>query len=258
MLTDVERKRGNAELRRLLEQLGTQITPDEDALQAWFADYRHHHLDRLARDLEMLEANVPAPAKVLEYGAIPLLLTAALQTRSYQVTGLDIGPQRFADAIRGMALDVRQCDVERETTPFEAASFDAVLFNELFEHLRINPIFTLREVHRILKPQGRLFISTPNLRSAKGIRNLLFKNQGHAVSAGVYRQYEKLETLGHMGHVREYTTKEVVDFLQHIGFEVEKVIYRGGDGAGLTGLVERVVPSMRPFFSLIARKREDG
>ena len=138
--------------------------------------------------------------------------------------------------------------------PFAAEIFDLVLFNELFEHLRINPIFTLREAHRVLKPNGVLLLSTPNLRSFRGIRNLLVHNQGHAVSPGVYCQYEKLETLGHMGHVREYTTREVSDFLTHTGFRVDKTVFRGGHGRGLVGIAERLTPSLRPFFTLIATK----
>jgi hypothetical protein len=97
-------------------------------------------------------------------------------------------------------------------------------------------------------------LSTPNLRSFRGIRNLIVRNQGHAVSAGVYRQYAKLETLGHMGHVREYTTREVAEFLTRIGFRIDEIIYRGGHGKGAVGLAERLVPSLRPFFAIVATK----
>ncbi len=55
-----------------------------------------------------------------------------------------------------------------------------------------------------------------------------------------------------MGHVREYTVTEVSEFLTRIGFEVRQVVYRGGHGSGLVGLAERVTPSMRPFFTLVA------
>ena len=57
-----------------------------------------------------------------------------------------------------------------------------------------------------------------------------------------------------MGHVREYTTKEVSDFLSRVGFRVDEIVYRGGHGKGLVGMAERLAPSMRPFFALVASK----
>ena len=90
------------------------------------------------------------------------------------------------------------------------------------------------------------------------VRNLLARDQAHTSSGGVYSQYEKLESLGHMGHVREYTVTEVSDFLGRIGFLVDGVIFRGGHGVGMVGLVERIVPALRPFFSLVARKEGAG
>ena len=96
----------------------------------------------------------------------------------------------------------------------------------------------------------------PLSRSLRGLKNLILHNQGHAVSAGVYRQYEKLTTLGHMGHVREYTTREVTDFLARLGFRAERIVYRGGHGRGVVGLAERLAPSLRPFFSLVAVKHD--
>jgi SAM-dependent methyltransferase len=148
--------------------------------------------------------------------------------------------------------------VETEAVPFDSRSFDIVLFNEIFEHLRIDPIFTMREVQRVLVPGGRLLLSTPNLRSFRGLRNLVVRNQGHAASGGVYDQYEKRETLGHMGHVREYTTREVAEFLARVGFLVERMVFRGGHGRGVVGLAERLAPSLRPFFTVVARKPHDA
>ena len=185
---------------------------------------------------------------------MPLLLTASLAELGYDVHGVDVAPERFAGSIEALGLNVLRCDVESEPVPFESDLFDVVLFNELFEHLRINPIFTLGEVLRVLRPGGKMLLSTPNLRSLRGLKNLLLHHQAHAVSGGVYEQWRKLETLGHMGHVREYTVREVSDFLEHIGFVVERVIYRGGHGRGVVGMVERMLPSLRPFFTVVARK----
>ena len=238
----------------LIDAVAARVEPDTRDLQPWVANYAEQHRVRLAFDLQVIEQRLTPPAKLLECGAVPLLATGALAELSYDVRAVDVAPQRFSTTIAALDLDVTRCDIESEPLPFEDESFDAVVFNELFEHLRINPIVTMREVRRVLSAGGTLFLSTPNLRSLRGIRNIVFRHQASASSGGVYRQYEKLETLGHMGHVREYTAREVGDFLTRIGFAVEEVIYRGGHGRGLVGVAERLLPSMRPFFSLVAIK----
>jgi SAM-dependent methyltransferase len=256
VLKEAEPRRFPKRSFSLLDQVAAHIQPDDSALNAWFSKYIREHRTRLAADLWIIDRHIEPGARVLEYGAIPLVMTAALAALEYAVSALDIKPERFATAIASLGLDVTRCDVETEAVPYATGTFDAVVFNELFEHLRINPVFTLGEVHRVLKPGGTLLLSTPNLRSFRGIRNLLLHNQGHAVSAGVYRQYEKLEVLGHMGHVREYTTREVSDFLTRVGFRVDKVIFRGGHGRGVVGIAERLAPSLRPFFALVATKAD--
>ena len=253
-MREAERWRFPEQSFALLDETAARLQPDDPALGEWFPRYYRQHRKRLAADLHLIDKHFEPKARILEYGAIPLLMTAALAALDYEVSAVDVKPERFATAIASLGLDVRRCDVETEAVPFAAETFDAVLFNELFEHLRINPIFTLREVLRVLKPRGVLLLSTPNLRSFRGIRNLLLRNQGHAASAGVYEQYEKLETLGHMGHVREYTTREVADFLSRIGFRVDKVVFRGGHGRGVVGMAERLAPALRPFFTLVATK----
>lgn len=255
--------RRSAEPRRLpgryveaIDRVAEEIrrTAPEADLRDWLEGYWQTHRGRLATDLWMVDTHLAHDATVLECGAVPLLLTGALQATGVTLHAVDVAPQRFAGAVERLGVDVQTCDIERRPLPFDDGTFDGVLFNELFEHLRIDPIFTLRQVLRVLKPGGQLLLSTPNLRSFRGLRNLILHDQGHAVSADIYAQYEKLETLGHMGHVREYTTRDVADFLRRIGFEVEMAVYRGGHGRGIVGLAERLAPSLRPFVTLVARR----
>lgn len=256
---EVEPRPGAEEFNRV-DRAAERISPDDLALEDWFARYRDQHRARLAVDIRLLRQTIQPPARVLECGAIPLLLTLALDDLGYEVSAVDLAPERFSRTIEAAGLSVRQCDIEHQPLPFAAETFDVLLFNELFEHLRVDPIFTLREAMRVLRPDGLLFLSTPNLRSFRGVRNLVLKDKGHASSGGVFEQYEKIETLGHMGHVREYTMTEVTEFLKRVGFAVRRVIFRGGHGAGLVGLAERIAPSMRPFFTLVAtpERMEDG
>jgi SAM-dependent methyltransferase len=44
--------------------------------------------------------------------------------------------------------------------PFEAASYDAVLCNQVLEHV-FNPDDFLQEIHRVLTPQGKLLLTVP-------------------------------------------------------------------------------------------------
>lgn len=231
-----------------------RIVPDDDGLSVWFLDYVRSQQRRIAFDLGLVRERCEPTASIVEFGAVPLLLTAPLARLGYSVTGVDIAPDRFAGSIRRLDLDVVRADIETEKLPFADARFDVALFNELFEHLRINPIVTMREVHRTLKPGGLLFLSTPNLRSLAGLANFLLKNRCYSCEARPYDEYEKLETLGHMGHVREYTTREVSEFLERIGFTIEEIVYRGTFDRLWADTICRALPALRPFASYVARK----
>ncbi len=152
-------------------------------------------------------------------------------------------------------MRVLRCNIKSEEIPLESDSFDAVLFFEIFEHLRINPIYTLREVLRVLKPGG-LLLATPNLRSLGGIKNFLLRNQAYSCFGNILEEYEKLEQIGHMGHVREYTSTEVIDFLKRLGFDVIKIIYRGKYEFILNKLIISIFPSLRPFITYVAQKAQ--
>jgi len=242
------------ETLRIIESFMNQISPDNTELIQWFYSYANGHKKRIAFDLEILQRHIPQKTRVLEIGSIPLLFTTALAKSGYEVTGIDIAPERFNSCIRQLELIVLKCDIEREVLPIQENIYDAVVFNEIFEHLRINPIFTMREVLRVMKPNGTLLLSSPNIWSLIGIRNFLLRKRAYSIAGDLYTEYGKLEKLGHMGHVREYSSIEVTDFLSKIGFVVEKLIYRGEYKSQEAKIIIRLFPTLRPFISYIARK----
>jgi len=66
--------------------------------------------------------------------------------------------------------------------PFDDESFDVVLATEVMEHLADHPTF-VREAGRILKPGGRLVLSTPNIHRLKS-RVTFFMTGRHDLLGG--------------------------------------------------------------------------
>lgn len=78
--------------------------------------------------------------------------------------GVEVSPEavRYAREKRGL----RVFQGELAAARFPPAMFDTVVFNHSLEHM-FSPTATLREVHRILRPGGRLFLALPNAASAE-------------------------------------------------------------------------------------------
>jgi SAM-dependent methyltransferase len=106
-------------------------------------------------------------------------------------------PARAAEA-RG--IEVARLDLERDPFPWHDETFDVVVANQVFEHLK-NIWLPLSEAYRTLRVGGHLVISVPNLAS---LHNRVLLAMG--------RQPTSIRTMG--PHVRGYTLSEVVHLLQ--------------------------------------------
>lgn len=168
-------------------------------------------------------------AHVLELGANPYFLTRLLVNRRLDVTcanwfGPDAGfgergCQRVHGSRRGWEHDFvfDHFNVERDTFPYADRSFDLVLCCEILEHLPTDPTHMLAEIHRVLKPAGRLLLTTPNAIRLDNLARLL---DGRNV-------YEALSGYGVYGrHNREYTVDELRTLLTAAGFVVEELFAR--------------------------------
>lgn len=257
--TDIEKGAPQKKNLVLIDNVISLIDADDTVLKEWALNYAHNHRLRIAFDIDLTLQHIPQGSKILDVGSIPPLLIAVLKNYDYDVQGLDISPERFQGMIKQIGLEVVKCDIETKNIPFADNSFDGVIFNEMFEHLRINPIFTLREILRVIKPEGTLLLSTPNLKSIRGFINYIFRNRAYSCAGNIFSEYQKLNTIGHMGHVREYTAKEVCEFLEKVGFCVKKVIYRGQ--WSIKGYKSRVlmqlISSFAPFMTIVAKKYKD-
>lgn len=179
------------------------------------------HKDRYKKDLEMIHKYYKG-GKVLDIGASPFHLMYSLKRLGIDVEGVDISPDQFKKFIDKYSLPVKKCNIETEKLPFENNFFDFIILTEVFEHLRINPIFALSEIHRVLRHGGTLFLTTPNLYA---IHKIFMFNSGLSFN-DAYDEFNKLLSFGYAGHIREYSTKEMKKFLEKTGFRIEKIMYQ--------------------------------
>lgn len=258
---------GGAALR-LIDECASQVAGDDEVINDWTVNYARHHRYRLSDDLALIARTVDPSQRILEFGSSPPIMTLALKRSGYDVVGLDLAPERFARTIAAHGLDVRRVNFETEPVPVDKASFDAVLFNEVFEHLRIDLIGTLRGVRRVMRVGGTLMLSTPNMRSVRGLWTLLTRRTTCHIGSDLFGEWDKIRRFGHMGHVREYTAAEVARFLEQVGFEIRRVEYRDYGppvrkslSVRLQSVMEKtacvLMPSLRPLFSIIATKTDD-
>lgn len=105
---------------------------------------------------------IPAGGAWLELGCgrglVPDWLPDPPRQLEHRAVGLDSDFTALA-AHRGLRHRVAG-DVHR--LPFRDATFDVITANMVVEHLQ-EPAGLFREVHRVLKPNGRMLIHTPNM-----------------------------------------------------------------------------------------------
>lgn len=245
---------GMNEIDNALEIIQREKISDE---ANWIDGYIENAVQGLYKELEYVKLNIDKSKTVLEYGSAPFVFTKALYLAGYKVVGTDIAPERFKNFCK-LNLDVRKVNYDNESLPVESESIDEIICNEVFEHMRGNLIKTFEEAHRVLKKGGKIHVATPNVRSIKGIYMFLFKSKSCSCACDLYHEWNKIETIGHMGHVREYTAQEVKEFMLQIGFNFNSVDFTGSSKGGyktkIFNLFEIFFPSLRPSMRLVFEK----
>ncbi|MCA1783229.1 MAG: class I SAM-dependent methyltransferase [Dermatophilaceae bacterium] len=140
---------------------------------------------------EALGSFVPAGGRVLDVGSADGPSAAWFRERATSTVALDVDPRGLAaGGVCGSATAL----------PFADDSFDAVAAFDVVEHCEPESL-TLREMHRVLRPDGVLVLSVPAYQWAW---------TDHDVANG---------------HHRRYTRGRIVDAVTAAGFTVDRATY---------------------------------
>ena len=102
--------------------------------------------------------------------------------------------------------------------------YDIILFLEVFEHLRFDPINLFESLKRLMNGNSRIFIQIPNLYYWKSLLRFI----GGRGILDYYTEYKKLTLYGHMGHVRLPSKYEMVSFIENVGMEIAQIVNNAG------------------------------
>ncbi|MDR2144362.1 MAG: class I SAM-dependent methyltransferase [Treponema sp.] len=151
------------------------------------------------------------PGRVLDIGCATGALLASLEKRGWIVQGIEIsGPQ--AEYCRKRGLEVSSLPLEENHFPPE--HFDVASASHVIEHLN-DPGAFVREIFRILKKGGRLYVTTPNI---AGFQARLFGGRWRSAI---------------FDHLYLFSRDTLCALLERAGFRVERCSTWGGLAAGI-------------------------
>lgn len=137
--------------------------------------------------------NISKHTRILDVGAGHGAFTKTLHEMGYEVVACDLFPEIF----NYKEAECIKTDITSHF-PFPDNSFDMAIAIEVSEHINDHEVF-FKELNRIIKPAGSLYLSTPNILSLKSRLRFLFQ--------GFYYSFKPLELNNHDGlqHVASRT-----------------------------------------------------
>jgi len=209
------------ELRDYLKSVLVTDAPPQEMANYCNQDFRRFvYTYGLVRDVS---------GKCLELGANPYFTTLLLKTftqlelvlANYFGAHLKeniVQEVRYTDFYTGkpcsLKLESFHFNIETEKFPFKDGEFDVVLFCEIIEHLLIDPVAVIQEIKRVLKPNGVLILTTPNVSRLENVSKMM-------AGANIYDPYSGYGYYGR--HNREYNKHELDWLLDYLGFTMDSM-----------------------------------
>jgi ubiquinone/menaquinone biosynthesis C-methylase UbiE len=189
----------------------------EGGVARWYDKTTRRDLPEFKALARKVADTLVSGAKVLEIAPGPGFFAIELaKIGKYQITGLDIS-KTFVDIAKRNArqehveVDFRQGNAS--AMPLPEGSFDFVLCRAAFKNFS-DPVGALREMRRVLKPEGRVLVI--DLRKDVGKKSLDSYIRG--LKAGALNAFMMKWTFRLMLIPRAYTKQQFRNFIVESGF----------------------------------------
>ena len=116
-------------------------------------------LGRQRRALRTMFAGDDVPGRLLEVGCGSGRFLNRMRDAGWEVEGIDFDPGAAAHVERRYGIHVSVGSLA--DMQFPDAVYDVVAMSQVIEHVHA-PLALLKECHRVLRPGGRLLVTTPN------------------------------------------------------------------------------------------------
>ncbi len=198
--------------------------------------------------LRELTRQLGGPGRLLDVGCATGIAVEAARESGWEAEGLDVSEYAIAAGRERHGLDLHCAALETWTS--DLAPYDAITMWDYVEHVR-DPLQALRAAYSLLRPGGRLVVTTPDLASWparwSGARWVGYKRDEHLV---YFRRVELRAFLREAGFTplfESYVGKHVrLDFLfTRLGTylpRLARVLHRLVSGVGLGAAVLYVNP----------------
>jgi SAM-dependent methyltransferase len=193
--------------------------PDHVQIITWddnldFASYNPQRYEKeklqtrdYSRTVKLLNRLYPARGKLLEIGSSLGFLLSEFKKDGWDVFGVEPDGAGCRHARETLGVECVRAILEDAALPDE--SFDVIIMNHVIEHLD-DPLATLREINRVLKPAGHLVLETPRYDT------LMFKLLGR-----------RERSVSCPGHIYFFTTQTLRNLYEAAGFQTTQLDYVG-------------------------------
>ena len=179
---------------------------------------------KLTPRTHVLHGNINVRMRELDAGCGLGYFLLRMQSSGAELHGIDVSPESVTFVKQHITEHAKVGDVEN--IPYPDNTFDKVLFCEVIEHVEDDEK-VLREIRRVLKPGGRVVITTPSLKGFRAHSKL--KQLGHH-HGGEYHyrdgympeDLEKKLTDNGYKHVE---TRQAIFMLSELIMELTKVVF---------------------------------